>query len=121
MVKLSSFTVIFSCRIYMNPGFVEGILRKGIGLQQAIDNLKKELKIGTTFRPGDGTFEKASRLIQNEDVLTRTDVFEDLRPHRYAHLSEMGLAQQVHIGPGLSDTAPDAQWYLIVENGLMVG
>ena len=33
----------------------------------------------------------------------------------------MGRAQQVHVGPGLSDAAPDAQWNLIVEKGLMVG
>ena len=32
----------------------------------------------------------------------------------------MGGAQQVHVGPGLSDAAPDAQWNLIVEKGLMV-
>ena len=51
----------------------------------------------------------------------RAYVFEDFGPHRYAHLAQMGRAQQVHVGPGLSDTAPDAQWNLIVEKGLMVG
>ena len=60
-------------------------------------------------------------LIQNVDVFTGTNVFEDFWPHRYADLSQVGLAQQVHVGSGLSDAATDAQWDLIVENGLMVG
>ena len=54
------------------------------------------------------------------DVLLRADVLEDLWPHRYANLPQMGRAQQVHIGPGLPDAAPDAQWNLIVEDRLMV-
>ena len=65
-------------------------------------------------------FKFAFRLMQDVDVFTRADIFEDLWPHRYAHLTQVGLAQQVHIGPGLSDATPDAQWNLIVENGLMV-
>ena len=32
----------------------------------------------------------------------------------------MGRAQQVHVGPRLSDATPDAQWNLIVEKSLMV-
>ena len=54
------------------------------------------------------------------DVLLRADVLEDFWPHRYTNLSEMGRAQQIHVGPGLSNAAPDAQWNLIVEEGLMV-
>ena len=55
------------------------------------------------------------------DVLFGTDVLEDFRPYGDTHLAEMGRSQQVHVGPGLADTAPDAQWDLIVEDGLMIG
>jgi hypothetical protein len=55
------------------------------------------------------------------NVLFGTDVLEDFWPYGYTHLSDMGRAQQVHVGPGLSDAAPDAQWDLIVEDGLMIG
>ena len=55
------------------------------------------------------------------DVLFGTDVLEDFGPYSDTHLSDMGRAQQVHVGPGLSDAAPDAQRDLIVEDGLMIG
>ena len=60
-------------------------------------------------------------LLQDMNVFLRADVLEDLWPHRYTHLAQMGCAQQVHVRPGLPDAAPDTQWNLIVEKGLMVG
>ena len=54
------------------------------------------------------------------NVFLGADVFENFWPHGYTHLSQMGCAQQVHIGPGLSDAAPDAQRDFIVEDRLMI-
>ena len=59
-------------------------------------------------------------LLQNMNVFLGADILEDLWPHGYTHFSQMGSAQQVHVGPGLSDAAPDAQWDLIVDKGLVI-
>ena len=55
------------------------------------------------------------------DVSLCAHILEDLRPYRDFDLSEMGRSQQVHVGPGLSDSASDAQRNLIVEDGSVVG
>ena len=55
------------------------------------------------------------------DVSFCAHILEDLRPHRDFDLPDMGRSQQVHVGPGLSDTAADAQRNLIIEDGPVVG
>ncbi len=51
---------------------------------------------------------KPRKLLENGYVFTGADIVENLRPHGYAHLAQMGGAQQVHLGPGLPDAAADA-------------
>jgi hypothetical protein len=55
------------------------------------------------------------------NILLGAHLPEYLRPHGHAALPEMRLAEQIHIGAGLSDTAADAQRDFVVQDGLVIG
>jgi len=53
-------------------------------------------------------------------ILGRTDILKLFGPDGDADFPEMGGAQQVHIGPGLTNAATNGQGDQIVEQGLVI-
>ena len=62
----------------------------------------------------------AISLLYDMDVLLCAHVSESLWPNRDTDLTKVCRSKKVHVGPGLSNTATNAQWNLIIENGLVV-
>lgn len=69
-----------------------------------IDAARRRLGAAPNLRVGDAQglttyYAAEGGLFQDEDAPVGAHVFQDFRPHRHRHLTEVGLSQQVHVGP----------------------
>jgi len=55
------------------------------------------------------------------NILLGAHLPEYPRPNGDAALPKVRLAEQIHVGSGLSDAAADAQRDFVVQDGLMIG
>src|SRR3990170_2888804 len=60
------------------------------------------------------------RSLEHVDVLPRAQLLQDLGPDRDGDLTDVGLAEEEHLGTALADPAPDAQWDLAPQDRLVV-
>ena len=125
-MRLHALLVLFAAAAVLALGTAatdSGPIKIGVvDIDQAISSTDggKAAREGAPGPPFASWLRAIGRLVEHVDVLPGAHVLEHLRPDRHADLTQVGLLEQEHVGPGLPDAAADRQRDLVIQDHLVV-